>query len=236
MPEDLSAKPRTQLPPDQAYAVWAATYDSMPNAVLSLEERYLRTILPPLEGREICDLGCGTGRALRCLSTARSYLGIDRSPAMLARAASKLRESSHLLQADCLNLPLRSATADIVIASFLLGYVALAPFARELARVSRVGTELYLSEFHPDGLALGWKRQFRSRDRLIEVETCACSPDEVERELGRHGFRIAQRVEPVFGQEEYDIFVANRKQELFESIRSTRAIFICHLRRVSHGA
>lgn len=155
---------------------------------------------------------------------------------MLARAAGKLRASDHLLQADCLNLPLRSESADIVIASFLLGYVALAPFARELARVSRLGTELYLSEFHPDGLALGWKRQFRSGDRLIEVETRACSPDEVEREFGRYGFRTAQRVEPVFGQKEYDIFVANRKQDLFESIRSTRAIFICHLRRVSDGA
>jgi ubiquinone/menaquinone biosynthesis C-methylase UbiE len=155
---------------------------------------------------------------------------------MLARAAGKLSASSYLLQADCLNLPLRSESADILIGSFLLGYVDLAPFAAEVARVSRPGTELYLSEFHPDGLALGWKRQFRSGDQLIELETRACSPEEVERVFRREGFDIAQRVEPLFGQEEYEIFVANRKQDLFESIGSTRPIFICHLSRISHGA
>jgi ubiquinone/menaquinone biosynthesis C-methylase UbiE len=155
---------------------------------------------------------------------------------MLARAAGKLRASRHLLQADCLNLPLRSESADIVIGSFLLGYVDLVLFAAEVARVSRPGAEVYLSEFHPDGLALGWKRQFRAGDQLIELQTCACSPEEVERVFSGHGFDIAQRVEPIFGQEEYEIFVANGKQDLFESIGSTRAIFICHLTRASHGA
>ena len=219
----------TQLTSDQAYALWAETYDSTPNAVLSLEERYLRKMLPALDGREILDLGCGTGRMLPCLSSARSYVGLDRSPAMLARAAGKLRASSHLLQADCLNLPLRLQSADIVIGSFLLGYVDLMSFAAELARVSKPGTELYLSEFHPDGLALGWKRQFRSADQVIELPTRACSPDAVERVFGCHGFTIAQRVEPTFGQEEYEIFAANGKQAFFESIGHTRVIFICHL-------
>ena len=233
---DHSLGDPAQLTSDQAYALWAATYDSAPNAVLSLEERYLRKMLPPLEGRELLDLGCGTGRALPCLSSAKSYLGLDRSPAMLARAASKIRTSSHLVQADCLNLPLASQSADIVIGSFLLGYVDLMPFAAELTRVSKPGTELYLSELHPDGLALGWKRQFRSEDQVIELPTRACSPDEVERVFGYHGFSIAERVEPPFGQEEYEIFVANGKHALFESIGRTRAIFICHLTRISRDA
>jgi ubiquinone/menaquinone biosynthesis C-methylase UbiE len=155
---------------------------------------------------------------------------------MLARAASKLRTSSHLMQADCLNLPLPAQSADIVIGSFLLGYVDLIPFAAELTRVSKPGTELYLSEFHPDGLALGWKRQFRSEDQVIELPTRAWSPDEVESVFGYHGFAIAQRFEPTFGQEEYEIFVAKSKQALFESIGRTRVIFISHLSRISDDA
>ena len=155
---------------------------------------------------------------------------------MLAQAASKLHASSHLMLADCLNLPLPSQSADIVIGSFLLGYVDLMPFAAELTRVSRPGTELYLSELHPDGLALGWKRQFRSENQVIELPTRACSPDEVERVFGHHGFAITQRVEPTFGQEEYEIFAANGKQALFESIGRARAIFICHLTRMSRDA
>jgi ubiquinone/menaquinone biosynthesis C-methylase UbiE len=233
--DDLLGDSKAHFRSDQAYALWAGTYDSTPNAVLSLEERYLRKMLPPLEGREILDLGCGTGRLLRHVSSARSYVGIDRSLGMLAQGAGKLRASSHLLQADCLNLPLPSESADVVVGSFLLGYVDLVPFAAELMRVSKPGTELYLSEFHPDGLALGWKRRFRSGDQVIELRTRACSPNEVERVFRYHGFDSAHRVEPTFGQEEYEIFVANRKQALFESIRRTRAIFICHLTRVRHG-
>ena len=101
----------------EAYALWAETYDSVPNPLLSLEDRYLQPMLPSLEAKTILDLGCGTGRLLDRLSSSAPgwYLGVDSSFAMLGLAAKKLRVPGHLLQADCLNLPLPSQSADVVI-------------------------------------------------------------------------------------------------------------------------
>jgi len=229
---------RMRLNVDQAYTLWSETYDSVANPLLALEERYLWPMLPSLTGRTVLDLGCGTGRLLNRLSSsgAGQYLGVDLSAAMLARAAKKLRIPGHLLRADCIELPLRSHWADVLFCSFLLGYVNLADLATEIARVSKVDTDLYLSEFHPDSRSLGWKRSFRSGDQVIELPTHACSLLDVEQTFRLHGFDLVERVEAGFGEPERNIFLAHKKGHVYESSRGTRAIFICHLRRRGRAA
>jgi ubiquinone/menaquinone biosynthesis C-methylase UbiE len=230
-----TAQPRVTV--RQAYELWAETYDSVPNPLLSLEERYLWPMLPSLDAKTILDLGCGTGRLLPRLvaSPTGLYLGCDLSSAMLRRAAKKLRVPGHLLQADCLELPLRSETADVVICSFLLGYVSTRELAAEMARVSKYTADLYLSEFHPDSRSLGWKRSFRSGDRVIELPTNRYSPQDVEGIFSLQGFDLVQMTEPGFGEPEREILLAHDKGHVFESCRGTRAIFICHFRRRSRA-
>jgi ubiquinone/menaquinone biosynthesis C-methylase UbiE len=235
---ELPVDPETQLTVSEAYALWAETYDSVANPMLTLEERYLEPLLPSLAGKTILDLGCGTGRLLNSLTSwsAGCYLGIDTSSAMLARATHKLRIPGHLLQADCGKLPLRSEIADVVVCSFLLAYVTVQNLAAEIARVSRASADLYVSEFHPDSRSLGWKRNFRSGDRVIELPTTQCSLQDLEQTFRLHGFDLLRTVEPSFGDPERKIFFANRKDHVFESIRGTPAIFICHFRRGHRAA
>jgi ubiquinone/menaquinone biosynthesis C-methylase UbiE len=217
----------------EAYALWAETYDSFANPLLSLEERYLAPMLPSLEDKTILDLGCGTGRLLDRWSSSSTgrYVGIDMSSAMLGRAAKKLRVPGQLIQADCNQLPLRTASAEVVICSFLLGYVDLRQIAREIARVSKNPANVYLSEFHPDAQSRGWRRSFRHGDRVIELPADYCSPQRVESTFRLHGFDLIQMAEPSFGEPERQVFLANNKSHVCESSRGTRAIFVCHLRR-----
>src|SRR5262249_15225179 len=124
---DVSADTGIELTTDQAYALWSETYDNAPNPLLALEERYLLPMLPPLSDKVVLDLGSGTGRLtdrLSALGTKR-YLGIDRSAAMLAKASKKTGHAGNLLQADCLKLPLSSHRVDVIVCSFLLGYLGL---------------------------------------------------------------------------------------------------------------
>jgi ubiquinone/menaquinone biosynthesis C-methylase UbiE len=230
--------PETHITADRAYALWAETYDRVPNPLLTLEERYLAPMLPSLDNRTVLDLGCGTGRLLNLLSSSSvaSYLGVDLSSAMLKQTAPKLRIPGYLLRADCLNLPLRSHIADVVIGSFLLGYIKVGEFAAEVARISKGATDLFLSEFHPEALALGWKRSFRSQDQVIELPTHRCAPQDVERAFQLHGFELVCKVEPSFGEPEREIFVTAGKSRFFESSRGVPAIFVCHLRRTHRGA
>jgi ubiquinone/menaquinone biosynthesis C-methylase UbiE len=235
--DELPVTPEKHFTVRQAYELWAETYDSVPNPLLSLEHRYLEPMLSSLDAKTILDLGCGTGRLLDRLSASPSwYLGVDISSAMLGRAVKKLRVPGHLLQADCLKLPLRSGSADVVVCSFLLGYVDIGPLAAEIARVSKDTADLYLSEFHPDSHSRGWKRSFRSGDRVIELPTDHYSPQDVERTFRLQGFDLIQVAEPGFGEPERKIFLANNKSHVFESCRGARAIFICHLRRSSRAA
>jgi ubiquinone/menaquinone biosynthesis C-methylase UbiE len=222
---------------EQAYALWAETYDTVANPVLALEERYLQPMLPSLADKTVLDLGCGTGRLLqRFPSTTGWYLGIDISAAMLRRAATKLRVHGHFLRADCLRLPLHSSRVNVVICSFLLGYVNLRDLAAEIARVSKDDADVYLSEFHPDSQRLGWKRSFRSRGQLIELPTAPCVLHEVQDVFRLYGFELVRLAEPCFGEAERDIFLAHNKVEAFESSRGVRAIFICHLKRSVRAA
>ena len=232
------ATAQEQLTVRQAYALWAETYDSVANPLLSLEDRYLQLMLPLLADKTILDLGCGTGRLLDRLSLSATgwYLGIDLSSAMLEHAAKKLHVSGHLLQADCLKLPLRSNIADVVVSSFLLGYVDIQQLAAEIARVSKEDSDLYLSEFHPEGYSRGWKRSFRSGGRVIDLPTHHYSPLDVEDVFRLHGFDFVGIIEPGFGEPERQIFLANNKNDVFESSQGTRAIFISHLRRSSSAA
>lgn len=227
------ADPTTRLTVSQAYALWAETYDNAANPMLALEERYLKPLLPSLAHKTVLDLGCGTGRLLNRLPPLATgcYLGIDVSSAMLARAAQKLRTAGHLLQADCTKLPLRSKIADVVICSFLLGYVGVQDLAAEIARVARGAAELYMSEFHPDSRSRGWKRSFRAGDQVIELPTTLCSLQDLEHAFRLYGFDLLRTVEPGFDEPERKIFLANKKEHVFETSRGTPAIFICHFRR-----
>jgi ubiquinone/menaquinone biosynthesis C-methylase UbiE len=226
-----------QLTVDQAYTLWAETYDNVPNPLLALEERCLAPMLPSLDDKTVLDLGCGTGRLLKLLSSSAAawYLGVDMSSAMLRRSAPKLHIPGCLLRADCVNLPLSSHIADVVIGSFLLGYINVRDLAAEIARVSRGATDLFLSEFHPEACALGWKRSFRSGAQVIELPTNRCAPQDVEQAFRLHGFDLARKVEPSFGEPEREIFVTAGKSGVFEASSGTPAIFICHLRRTDRA-
>ena len=59
----------------EGYERWAPTYDHDPNPLLALEERQLKLMIPPLKGKRVLDLACGTGRWLAWLMTGRSAHG-----------------------------------------------------------------------------------------------------------------------------------------------------------------
>ena len=77
--------------PAEAFNAWAEVYDGRPNPLLLLEQRVLGAMLPDVQGLDVLDVGCGTGRWLQRLtdSGARGLVGVDPSPEMLAVAAGE---------------------------------------------------------------------------------------------------------------------------------------------------
>src|SRR5579864_6408772 len=91
------------VPAAEGYQRWSASYDSDENPMLSVERRFLECLLPPVEGRDVVDFGCGTGRWLEALEgrSARSLVGFDSSAEMLAVAKRKLRDRAIVLTGRC---------------------------------------------------------------------------------------------------------------------------------------
>ncbi len=92
-------------------------------------------MLGSVRGKDVLDVGCGTGRWLKQLSEAapQSLTGVDFSPEMLDRAQRKLGRRALLAAGNATTLPVAASSADVVLASFVASYVPdLDRFASEL--------------------------------------------------------------------------------------------------------
>jgi cytosine/adenosine deaminase-related metal-dependent hydrolase/ubiquinone/menaquinone biosynthesis C-methylase UbiE len=221
----------------QQFARWAAEYDRSPNPMLSLEERFLTPLLPELCGKDVVDVGCGTGRWLERIarSAPRSLTGIDVSPEMLGHAREKLGRAATLAVGDATSLPTASSSADVVLASFVASYVAdLDQFVAELQRIARKGAHIYITDVHPEtAVACNWKRSFRYGEQGVELTSFARPMEQVISCFERAGFRTACLLEPSFGLLELETFRAAGKLEAFYAAAGLPAIYILQLQPVS---
>jgi cytosine/adenosine deaminase-related metal-dependent hydrolase/ubiquinone/menaquinone biosynthesis C-methylase UbiE len=217
----------------KAFALWAEVYDHQPNPFLSVEERYAEQLLGEVEGRDVLDVGCGTGRWLKLIAPRgpRQLIGIDSSSAMLDRAQTKLGGAADIRLGDCCGLPLLTSSIDIVIASFVLSYLeSLENFAAELRRVTRPGGRVLVTDLHPQTTSsCGWKRGFRSKSGSVELRTHYRTLQEIIDGFGSVGFRANSILEPSFGVPEEAMLRNAGKVEACESTSGLPAIYILQL-------
>jgi cytosine/adenosine deaminase-related metal-dependent hydrolase/SAM-dependent methyltransferase len=221
----------------EKFALWSKAYDESPNPMLSLEERFLSPILPELDGKDVLDVGCGTGRWLEraLLLEPRSITGIDSSPEMLDRARRKLGREALLVVGNATSLPTASMSTDIVLASFLASYVADLPcFAAELRRVIRGNGGVFISDLHPEtSTVCKWRRGFRSGEKQVGLKTVERPLRTVISCFETAGFEVVCLLEPPFGLAELETFRSAGKLESFYASEGLPAIYILGLRPVA---
>ena len=114
--------------------------------------RLRRLVFDGLSGR-ILDAGVGTGRNVEFYPQGAKVVGIDISPAMLARAARRLKKSSaaiELREMDASRLDFPAGSFDVAVATFLfcvLPEELQRPALRELGRVVRTGGSIRLLDY-----------------------------------------------------------------------------------------
>jgi ubiquinone/menaquinone biosynthesis C-methylase UbiE len=149
----------------RAYDAWARTYDSDPNATRDLDAVVLRASGIALDGRDVVEAGCGTGKNTAFLAErARSVVGLDFSAGMLARARQRVRDAHvHFTEHDIREpWPLASGSCDVVVANLVLEHVQdLQRVLAEAARILRPGGDLLICELHPERQRRGGQAQFR---------------------------------------------------------------------------
>jgi malonyl-CoA O-methyltransferase len=183
--------------------LWAPAY-SEETAVSALEDRLVRSVMPDAAGRRLLDVGAGTLRRMRALPGAAALaVGVDLVPEML-RAGGSSAGGSHRVAGDVLRLPFRDAAFDLVWCRLVLGHVEDAARAyAELARISRAGADLVVSDFHAAAVAAGHARTFRDPGGSVrEIEHHARTGDEHAAVARAQGWTVTGTLEAPAGEPE----------------------------------
>jgi cytosine/adenosine deaminase-related metal-dependent hydrolase/ubiquinone/menaquinone biosynthesis C-methylase UbiE len=217
------------------FDLWAQVYDLQLNPLLTLEEREAASLLPPLQGCDILDVGCGTGRWLSKLEgfSPASLVGIDSSPAMLQSARQKISDTTMLYQSLSSKFPIEDSSKGFILSSFVLSYLDdLQVFAQECARIVRSGGCLLISDMHPATAAEhGWKRSFQLDGTKIEIPAWSRTLQEIISTFRDWGFDVQTLIEPAFGLPERTIFESAGKLADYDNFTQVPAIYVLKLRR-----
>jgi len=211
----------------EGHRQWAPGYDAGLNPLLALETRLLLEKLSPLWPAHFVDIACGTGRwmALMAGQCGARVFGLDLCPEMLREASRKPGLGGCLAIADVCRLPLASSTADLTLCSFALGYLASPGEAlAQMARVTRKGGRVVVSDLHPVALAAGWTRSFRANGESYEIDHHAHSIFDWESAAGDAGLSLEWRLEAAFGEPEREIFRRAGKEAAFLELKRTPAL------------
>ncbi|AOU98816.1 phosphatidylethanolamine N-methyltransferase [Acidihalobacter yilgarnensis] len=131
-----------------AYTLWAPIYDVLLARGTHALRAHSLVRLGAERERDISLLGIGTGLDLPHLPPGNRYLGVDLTPAMLARARQRAKQLNlpiTLQVGDVQHLDLSDASFDTVVMHLILAVVP-DPVAclREAARIARPGAHLLI--------------------------------------------------------------------------------------------
>ena len=139
----------------EGYDRWAATYDTMGNWLLDLEEPEVERALGDTSDLDVLDVGAGTGRhAIRMAESGARVTAVDFSEEMLARARQKpgadlVRWVVHDVAQP---LPFAAGSYDRVLSALVLEHIPvedLTAFFRDLGRVVRSDGVIVVTAMHP---------------------------------------------------------------------------------------
>lgn len=152
----------------RGYDKWSATYDDH-GWLIAREQGVLESLLPDVVSGRALDAGCGTGRVTELLSR-RGYdvVGVDQSEAMLARARSRDIRAEFLL-GTLESLPVGDAGFDLVVCCLAITHTDPHQVLRELARATRPGGRIVITDVHPFSVFLGTQASFRDGNQRMGV-------------------------------------------------------------------
>lgn len=211
----------------EVFAVAAAAYDRG-NPLLALERPETEALLPALTGKDVLDVGAGTGHYARLAAAlgARLAIAFDLTPEMLCKAPRPAAVG------DAGRLPFASASLDVAIAALLLSFVKDVPATlREIARVLRPGGTLVASDLHPVASERGWHRSFTGPNgERIVIKAPPPAVARVEAALAAAGLALERKLEPAIDERLKPAFLEARRRD-FDALRGTPLLQIFRARK-----
>ena len=183
------------------YGVIARTYDGAGGSDIDAEQPAMWELFDGLSAGRAVDVACGTGRHLaRLAKLGHQVVGVDQSPEMLEVARQRMPRAVLWLGAMG-RLPVRSASSDLTVCSLALEHEPdPEPTVAELARVTRVGGRVLISDVHPFAILLDHQAQFDSASgRRLLIRAYPHFHGRLLELFNRNGLVVEQCLEPTMG-------------------------------------
>jgi ubiquinone/menaquinone biosynthesis C-methylase UbiE len=159
----------------QAYNIWADQYDTNQNKTRDLEGMALREILQNISFENCLEIGCGTGKNTEWFITkTEAVTSVDLSEEMLLKAKAKIvSDKVKFIQADITKeWDFATQKYDLVSFSLVLEHIEnLEEIFQKIAKVTHVGSHVYVGELHPFKQYAGTKARFETAEGL-QIVTC----------------------------------------------------------------
>ncbi len=156
---------------EEAYNLWAKTYDSDFNKTRDLDKIVTRISLTDLHNKNVLEIGCGTGKNTEFLvENAKSVVAVDFSEKMLKIAKEKINAENVTFQNLDItkNWNFGNETFDILQGNLVLEHIEnLKPICQEAFRVLKPNGILFLCELHPYKQLKGSKAKFSEEEIKI---------------------------------------------------------------------
>jgi malonyl-CoA O-methyltransferase len=217
-----------RVSPLEAHEIWAPRYDSDINPLLALETRSLIELLGPVASRRFLDVACGTGRWMRYLEEhGGAVFGADLCQAMLRAGTLRDGTAGRHVQAEATLLPFPDSFADTTLCALAAGYLPdLRATLCELARVTRPGGRVIVTDLHPAAIDAGWTRSFRAGSRLYEIDHFAHTDNDFRQAGENAGLTLCRQLDAHFSDPERELFQAAGKERVFQVVSRIPAVWI----------
>lgn len=160
---------------NEAYNIWANSYDSNVNVTRDLELFAGKRILGKFKFNNILELGCGTGKNTSWLiNICDNLVGIDFSSEMLVKAKEKIKSDKvKFKQFDILNeWNFEENKFDLITSSLVFEHIEDLNFIfSEGEKSLKNNGYFYICELHPFKQYMGSKARFEVEDRIIKIKS-----------------------------------------------------------------
>lgn len=160
----------------RAYDLWSLQYDDQPgNLMLALDEKLFKDLLTGTEIKDkiVIDIGCGTGRHWSKIldREPQRLIGFDVSEGMLKQLKQKFPQAeTYTINNDRLE-KWENGSCDIIISTLTVAHIEDIDRAfAEWNRILKHAGDLLITDFHPELLAHGGKRNFKHEGKLVTVK------------------------------------------------------------------
>ncbi|MCC8427178.1 class I SAM-dependent methyltransferase [Mucilaginibacter sp. UR6-11] len=221
----------------EAYDLWAKSYDVQPgNLMLDLDEEVFTQLLAETDitGKQVADIGCGTGRHWPKLFNNKpaGLTGFDVSAGMLRRLEQKFPNAKTNQITDNLFKDTGTATYDVIVSTLTVAHIENIDEALHAwSRILKYNGDIIITDFHPNALAFGGRRTFEHKHSSIAIQNFVHYVYDIESILFKHGFRIVNKLERKIDESVKHYYEAKNALPVYERFKDARIIYGIHLKR-----